>query len=227
MLFIIMGKIKKRKLGMYIGGYSMFKKAPDKFLLYLVDFAKHLDNTVEYFVEYKVKDAETLKEFAEKIKEYESIADDKVHTIIKDLNETFITPIEREDILQLTMNLDDIVDGMEEFTAYMEIFQILSSNEFMNRFTDFIHKCSKEIVISIDLLANGRLKDLESHAIQIKDYESKCDSLYHDSLKDLFQNEKDPIKVIQYKEIYDTLEDIADYCQDVASTLQSIMMKNV
>jgi uncharacterized protein len=204
----------------------MFKREPDKFLLYLVDFAKHLNNTVEYFVEYKVKDAETLKEFAEKIKEYESIADDKVHTIIKDLNETFITPIEREDILQLTMNLDDIVDGMEEFTAYMEIFQILSSNEFMNRFTDYIHKCSKEIVTSLELLANGRLKDLESHAIQIKDYESKCDGLYHDSLKDLFQNEKDPIKVIQYKEIYDTLEDISDYCQDVASTLQSIMMKN-
>lgn len=204
----------------------MFKREPDKFLLYLVDFAKHLNNTVEYFVEYKVKDAETLKEFAEKIKEYESIADDKVHTIIKDLNETFITPIEREDILQLTMNLDDIVDGMEEFTAYMEIFQILSSNEFMNRFTDYIHKCSKEIVTSLELLADGRLKDLESHAIQIKDYESKCDGLYHDSLKDLFQNEKDPIKVIQYKEIYDTLEDISDYCQDVASTLQSIMMKN-
>ncbi|WP_068674200.1 DUF47 domain-containing protein [Oceanobacillus sp. Castelsardo] len=204
----------------------MFKREPDKFLLYLVDFATHLDKTVEYFVEYKVKDAETLKEFAEKIKEYESIADDKVHTIIKDLNDTFITPIEREDILQLTMNLDDIVDGMEEFTAYMEIFQILSSNEFMNRFTDYIHKCSKEIVTSLELLANGRLKDLESHAIQIKDYESKCDGLYHDSLKDLFQNEKDPIKVIQYKEIYDTLEDISDCCQDVASTLQSIMMKN-
>lgn len=204
----------------------MFKKKPDKFLLYLVDFAEHLDKTADYFVHFKVKDIETLGEFANTIKQYESEADDKVHKIIKDLNEAFITPIEREDILQLTMNLDDVIDGMEEFTALMDIYQILSSDSYIDNFTDYILKCAKEILVSIELIANSRLQDVEPHAIKIKDHESKCDDLYRQSLKNLFHSEKDPIKVIQYKEIYETLEDIADHCQDVASTLQSIIMKN-
>ncbi|WP_106498238.1 DUF47 domain-containing protein [Lentibacillus sp. Marseille-P4043] len=204
----------------------MFNKKPDKFSLYLVDFAKHLNEAVDYFVHYKVKDTETLKEFASNIKRRESEADDKVHEIIKDLNQAFITPIEREDILQLTMNLDDIMDGMEEFSATMDIYHILSSDDYMDQFTDYILKCSQEILISTELIANNQLKEVEPHAIKIKDYESNCDDLYRESLRSLFQLEKDPIKVIQYKEIYEILEEIADYCQNVASTLQSIIMKN-
>jgi predicted phosphate transport protein (TIGR00153 family) len=204
----------------------MFKKKPDKFLLYLVDFAKHLDKTSDYFIHFKVKDPETLHEFAGTIKRYESEADDKVHTIIKELNDAFITPIEREDILQLTMNLDDVIDGMEELTGWMDIYEIMSSDRYIDEFTFHISKCAKEILTAIELIANGRLADVEPHAIKIKDHESKCDDLYRESLKNLFQKEKDPIKVIQYKEIYETLEDIADYCQNVASTLQSIIMKN-
>lgn len=204
----------------------MFKKKPDKFLLYLVDFAEHLDKTADYFVDFQVKDIETLKEFANTIKQYESEADDKVHKIIKDLNDAFITPIEREDILQLTMNLDDVIDGMEDFTALMDIYQILSSDAYIASFADYILKCAKEILASIELIANGRLKDVEPHAIKIKDHESKCDDIYRESLKNLFKMEKDTIKVIQYKEIYETLENVADYCQNVASTLQSIIMKN-
>lgn len=204
----------------------MFNKKPDKFSAYLVDFAKHLDATAEYFVRYKVKDSKTLREFADTMKQYETEADEKVHRIIKDLNQAFITPIEREDIMQLAMNLDDVIDGMEEFTALMDMHQIFQSDEFIDQFTEYIHQCAKEILLSIELMAHGKLNEIEDHAIQIKDHESNCDDLYRKSLKHLFQTEKDAIKVIQYKEIYETLEEIADYCQDVASVMQSIIMKN-
>jgi len=204
----------------------MFKKKPDKFLLYLVDFAKHLEETADYFVNYKVKDLETLKEFTNTIKKYESEADEKVHTIIKDLNDAFITPIEREDILELTLNLDDVIDGMEELASLMDIYQIVSSDGYVDQFTDYICKCAKEILTAVELIKNGRMKDMGPRVIEIKDLESKCDDVYRNSLKNLFQKERDPITVIQYKEIYETLEKVADYCQNVASTLQSIMMKN-
>lgn len=204
----------------------MFKKKPDKFSLHLVDFAQHLDKTAEYFVTFKVTGRTSLNEFYSEIKELEHEADNKVHEIIKDLNQAFITPIEREDILQLTMALDDIIDGMEEFTALMDVYQIMSTNTYIDRFADYILKASKEILISMELIAKGKLQDLEPHAILIKDYESKCDDLYRESLRSLFQEETDPIRVIKYKEIYETLEEIADSCQDVASTLQSIIMKN-
>lgn len=204
----------------------MFNKKSDKFSLYLVDFAKHLNKTADYFGNFRVKDSKTLEEFADTIKRYETEADDKVHKIIKDLNQAFITPIEREDILQLSMNLDDIIDGIEEFSALMDIYHILSSDDYMDQFTGNILKCTKEILTSMELLANNKLNDIESHAIMIKDHERNCDDLYRESLRNLFQKETDPIKVIQYKELYETLEDIADYCQNVANTLQSIIMKN-
>lgn len=205
----------------------MFKKKPDKFLLYLVDFGEHLKMTADYFVNFKVKDAESLKEFNATIKNFESEADEKVHTIIKDLNDAFITPIEREDILELTLNLDDVIDGMEEFTSLMDIYQIFSSDSYIRQFTDYIYECAEEILTSIELIAGSKMKDIGPHVIKIKDLESKCDDVYHASLKELFQTgKKEAIEVIKYKEIYETLEEIADYCQDVASTLQSIMMKN-
>lgn len=204
----------------------MFKKKPDKFLSYLVDFAQHLQKTADYFINFKVKDTDTLHEFASTVKRYESEADDKVHMIIKELSDAFITPIEREDILQLTMNLDDVIDGMEEFTGWMDIYEIMSSDRYIDEFTHYIFKCAEEILTSMELIASSQLQDVKPHAIKIKDYESKCDDLYRESLKNLFQTEENPIKVIQYKEIYETLEEIADYCQNVASTLQSIIMKN-
>lgn len=204
----------------------MFKKKPDKFSVYLVEFAEHLEKTADYFVDFKVTDIETLSEYANTVKQLEREADLKVHQIIKDLNQAFITPIEREDILQLTMNLDDVVDGMEEFTAWIDIYQITHTNTYIDEFALYIQKCSKEILICMKLMQDGKLKDIEQHAIQIKDHESKCDDLYREALRDLFKLEEDPIIVIKYKDVYETLEEIADSCQDVANTLQSIIMKN-
>src|SRR5699024_8195715 len=138
----------------------MFNRKPDKFLLYLDDFAKHLHQTMEYFVYFKIKNPETLVEIASTIKKYETKPYVKVHKIIKDLNETFITTIEREDILELTTNLDDIIDGMEEFTALMDIYQILSSNKYMDQFTEYISKSTDELLTAIELIANSKLGDI-------------------------------------------------------------------
>ncbi|OZS76945.1 hypothetical protein CF394_14045, partial [Tetzosporium hominis] len=77
--------------------------------------AKNIDETAEYFVNFKVTNQTTLKEFADTLKEFETKGDNHVHVMIKELNKAFITPIEREDILQLTNSLDDVLDGIEHF----------------------------------------------------------------------------------------------------------------
>lgn len=202
------------------------KKKKDKFSLLLTEIAKNIDETAEYFVNFKVTNQTTLKEFADTLKEYETKGDNHVHVMIKELNKAFITPIEREDILQLTNSLDDVLDGIEHFSAMMEIFSITSSDEHIDKFSGYIRECAKEILITIELLAENRLKDIQPHAIKIKEYEHSCDNLHRKSLKNLFGNETDPIKVIQYREIYETLEEIADSCQSVANNLETIIMKN-
>ncbi|WP_077306810.1 DUF47 domain-containing protein [Terribacillus halophilus] len=204
----------------------MFKKKQDKFSLLLTDIAKNIDNTADYFVTYKVKDEATLTEFSNKLKEFETKGDQLVHTIIKELNHAFITPIEREDILQLTNSLDDVLDGMEEFSGMMDTYSIYTSDSYIDQFSSEIRSCSKEIMTTIELLSQNKLKDIQAHAIKIKEHEQNCDTIFRKSLKQLFQNEKDPIKVIQYKELYYILEEIADSCQSVANNLETIIMKN-
>ncbi|MBP2242201.1 putative phosphate transport protein (TIGR00153 family) [Cytobacillus eiseniae] len=202
-----------------------FKKK-DKFNLLLSNIASNVKEGANYFADYKLSNVSDLKIFSDTLKDYESKGDSYVHEVIKELNNAFITPIEREDILALAMSLDDVIDGIEHCASLFEMYSITKADDFMLKFVDAIKNCAHEIVESIELLSNKKLLQIREHAIKIKDYESKCDGVLRQSIKHLFTVEKDPIRIIQYKEIYENLEEIADSCQSVANTLESIIMKN-
>jgi uncharacterized protein len=201
-------------------------KKKDKFAVYLENIASNLKESANFFAEYKLKNVSDLKIFAEKMKEYESKGDSMVHEVFKDLHNAFITFIEREDILTLTMRMDDVLDGLEHTAALFEMYSVLNADDYMLRFVDAIRSCASEIETAVDMLGTKKLLDMREHAIKIKELESKCDGILRESIKSLFVNEKDPIRIIQYKEIYEELENIADFCQSVANTLETIIMKN-
>jgi uncharacterized protein len=201
-------------------------KKNDKFMVLLSNISANSKESVNYFTEYKLKNVSDLKIFSEKMKEYETKGDTFVHEVIKELNDAFITPIEREDILHLAMTMDDVLDGLEGCAALFEMYSITNADDFMMQFVDALQGSIHEIDKAIGLLSNKKLPQIREHAIKIKDYESKCDNILRQSIKHLFTVEKDPIRIIQYKEIYETLEDVADFCQEVANTLETIIMKN-
>ncbi|MET3695690.1 hypothetical protein SAMN05877753_102780 [Bacillus oleivorans] len=203
----------------------VFKKK-DKFAIHLSSIASNLKESAFYFADYKLKNVSDLKIFSDQMKELETKGDHLVHEVIKDLNNTFITPIEREDILALAMSMDDVLDGLEHTAALFEMYSITSADDYMLKFVDAIRNCSIEIEKAVELLSSKKLIQMREHAIKIKDYESKCDGILRQSIKHLFFTEKDPIRIIQYKEIYEELEEIADFCQKVANTFEAIIMKN-
>ncbi|WHY78836.1 DUF47 domain-containing protein [Neobacillus sp. WH10] len=202
-----------------------FKKN-DKFSILLSNISANLKESANFFTEYKLKNVSDLKIFSEKMKDLETKGDSYVHEVIKELNDAFITPIEREDILQLAMSMDDVLDGLEGSAALFEMYSMTQADEFMLKFVEAIQGSVHEIDKSVELLSNKKLPQIREHAIKIKDLESKCDNILRQSIKHLFSIEKDPIRIIQYKEIYENLEEIADSCQTVANTLESIIMKN-
>ncbi|KAB2337079.1 DUF47 domain-containing protein [Cytobacillus depressus] len=204
----------------------MALKKKDKFMSLLSNIAMNVKEGANYFADYKLNNVSDLKPFSETMKDYESKGDTYVHEVIKELNNAFITPIEREDILALAMSLDDVIDGIEHCAALFEMYSITQADDYMLKFVDAIKNCSYEIEKSIELLASKKLLQIREHAIKIKDYESKCDGVLRQSIKHLFTVEKDPIRIIQYKEIYENMENIADSCQEVANTLETIIMKN-
>jgi predicted phosphate transport protein (TIGR00153 family) len=160
------------------------------------------------------------------MKNYETAGDKLIHDLITKLNKSFMTPIEREDILYLANRMDDILDGVEHFTAHLEMYSLTDVDDSMRTFLKYIVLSTDEIVKAMELLAAKKLLKMSEHAILIKDYERKCDEVLRTSIKQLFLNEKDPIRIIQFKDIYEQLEDIADYSQKVANTIETIIMRN-
>ncbi|MBT2645389.1 MULTISPECIES: DUF47 domain-containing protein [Bacillaceae] len=203
-----------------------FKSKKDKFAVMLFNIAQNLKEGADYFADYKLKNISDLKVFSDTMKDYEHKGDSMVHNVIKELNNAFITPIEREDILELTMRMDDVIDGLEHCAALFEMYSIVNADEYMLKFVDAIKQCTYEIENAVDTLSTKKLPMIRENAIKIKDLESVCDGIQRQSIKNLFTVEKDPIRIIQYKEIYESLEDIADHCQAVANTLETIIMKN-
>lgn len=194
----------------------------DKILL----VAKNLEESAKYLIDVKVKNVSDLKEIASVMKSYETKGDTYIHELIIDLNKTFITPIEREDILQLAMKMDDVLDGLEQCVAYYEMFSLTEYDEYIETFITNIYNSTLEITKAMELLSRRKLLDMRVHSIELKDIESRCDDLLRVSIKHLFATEKDPIIIMQHKEIYEMLEKVTDSCQDVANTIETIIMRN-
>jgi predicted phosphate transport protein (TIGR00153 family) len=204
----------------------IFSAKRDVFLEMLSTIADNVKEAAKYFVDFKIKNEADLKEFATKMKEYETKGDKYIHEIIVALNKTFITPLEREDILELANAMDDILDGMEQCASRFEMYNITKADNYMIQFTENILESTEEVAKSAKLLNKKKLMDIRPHAIKINDLETKCDELLRASIKELFVNEKDAIKIIQYKELYEIFESISDSCEDVADTLETIIMRN-
>ncbi len=156
----------------------------------LMNVSENLKEDAQFFVEYKIKNASDLKEFSMRMKDYESKGDSFIHEIIMELNKAFITPIEREDILQLAMSMDDVLDGLDHSAGLFEMYSITEADEYMIKFVEAINQCAIEIANSVELMSNKKLVDIRTNAIKIKDYESQCDDIRRHAIKHLFSREK-------------------------------------
>jgi uncharacterized protein Yka (UPF0111/DUF47 family) len=207
------------------GGNLMAKKK-DKFFIYLNSISLNLKKSTNYFADCKLRNVIDLKTFSEKMKEFELNGDVLIHDLIRDLNKAFITPLEREDILALSISMDDILDGLYHTAALFEMYSIIETDEFMLKFVDAIKNCTTEIDAAIELLSTKKLLNIREHVIKIKEIESNCDNILRESIKDLFTAQKDPVRIIKYKQIYEGLEEIADCCKAVANSFETIIIKN-
>src|SRR4051795_11979425 len=140
----------------------VFKKK-GKFAILLIDISTNLKEAANYFSDYKLKNVSDLKIFSEKMKELETKGDTYVHEVIKELNDAFITPIEREDILHLAMSMDDVLDGLEGCAALFEMYSITHADDYMMKFVDAIQSSVHEIDKAVELLSNKKLQQIREH----------------------------------------------------------------
>ena len=204
----------------------MIRKKKDKFMERLEDMIFNLDRAAIEFGKMDFNTHLDLRAYADNIKTYESHGDDLMHQVITDLNQTFITPIEREDIMSLCNAIDDVLDAMEETSGMFEMYSIEYTDEYMLEFVDNIQKAIGEMTLAIGLMTEKKLSHMRVHSINIKEYETNCDGILRQSIKHIFNSETDPVTLIKIKDIYESLENIADRCQAVANNFETIIMKN-
>ncbi len=198
----------------------------DALLEDLYEIAKNVHESAVYFNEYKISSMETLQTFAETMKEYESKGDKMIHEIIIRINKTFITAIEREDVMDLAVKLDDVLDGLETCSSRLYMYDIMAPDETMVKFGQIIEDSSHQILLAMELLKEQKLSGMREYIIRINDLESKGDDLVRHSIRALFRSSSDPIHIMQFKEIYEVLEEVMDHCEDVADAMETVIMSN-
>lgn len=198
------------------------------FFDYFDSFAKELENALEVLRDLKkTENNGDIKTCAEKMKKIENDADSIIHAIIYALNKTFITPIEREDIAILAGNLDDVIDEIERATNRLFVYQIKPVPQEIFQYTELIEKAIPEMVEAISEMKNPKRRE---HVLlrckNINLIENQADEINRRNLGKLLNEEKDPFLAIKLKEIYETLESVTDRCEDVADSLETIIVKN-
>src|SRR5438094_5233647 len=160
----------------------------------------------------------------EAIKRLEHEADQVTHEVVNRLDRTFITPLDREDIHQLASDLDDVMDAMDGTARRSQIFLLGLAPQGVKQLTEVIERMVTVLGEGVGRLKNG--DDEMRYCIDAKQVEEEGDAIYHESLGQLFEKERDALEVIKWKEIYDTLEMTLDQGEDVANVLESITLKH-
>jgi len=196
------------------------------------EFFDLLDKDAGIVAEGAVALRELLRDFrgvAEKrkaIKDIEHRGDDTVHTIFEELNKSFITPIDREDIMALATSLDNVLDMIDAATNRLYLYEIAQPSEAMVDFGEVLVEATSALRKAVAMIRDMKNADeVEAISVEVNRLENVGDDLLNVSVAALFK-EKDVVHILKAKEILEQLEQATDYCEDVANVLSDIVAKN-
>lgn len=161
---------------------------------------------------------------AVRIKQLEREGDEIIHDIFTRLNQTFITPLDPEDIHALSSRLDDVLDDVEDTAYRLTAYRLEPIPPTVVELCEIVQECATALVRAFEALY--RDAPLLDHCIEINRLEDHADQILRQAVAVLFERERDPIALIKLKEVYEFLEDTTDRCEDVADVLQNVVVKN-
>ena len=172
-----------------------------------------------------LSEPENFSANVEKMKLLEHEGDEIVHRMIHRLHKCFISPIDQEDLADLTSLYDDVLDYIDAVANRILLFKVKQPDEVITEFADIIEKQVTEVNEALKHVRKIKQEEIEKSFKKVHSLENIADDLHDNSMVKLFK-EKDPVKIIILKEIYDFLEEITDKCEDVCLVIQDIALKN-
>ncbi|MDP1830581.1 MAG: DUF47 family protein [Geothrix sp.] len=177
--------------------------------------------------EIRSNDPARFAELRRQMKDLEHAGDDLTREIMDRLNQTFVTPIDREDIMQLAHALDDVVDAIHAVCERLILYRIAHVLPAVTEISSIIVEGSGELLHLIRSLRNmSNQKEIRDRIRRVHTLENKADSIYHTALAQIFEDPKDPIELIKWKELLNRIEDATDKIELVAKVVGSTVMKN-
>jgi predicted phosphate transport protein (TIGR00153 family) len=207
-----------------MGQWLSWIKSNEKELLKILDdLAKKAVETSEAVV-VLFDDLDNLEQ-VQKIHRLETEADVLTRDIFSELNKTFITPLDREDMQRIASKIDDVIDFMDGIAARVYSYKITTPPPYTVQIAEELVKATKEVEYIISKLQKIKNpKDMIEHCRNTSDIEHTVDDLYREAIKELFES-NDAIKIIKLKDIYETMETASDRCVDVADVIEDIVLK--
>jgi predicted phosphate transport protein (TIGR00153 family) len=158
------------------------------------------------------------------IKQIEHECDALTHNIIQRLNKTFVTPIDREDIHALAKSLDDVMDAVDAAANVVRRFRMSSMRYGARELASLTWQAAVQLKVAVEALE--RRDGVHERAVEVNRLENSADDVHDEALRRLFEEEKDAINVIKWKEMLDLLEEATDRCEDVANVLEGVVVKH-
>lgn len=163
-------------------------------------------------------------ELVPEVKTVEHAADELMHSLNQRLGQSFITPIDREDIHLSASRLDDVIDLIDGTARRAEMMNITNVREPATRLTAVLVLAAEQVELAVGGIKKP--EHVKTYTNKIKQYEEEGDAIYHEAVGQLFRSGADSLEVMKWKEMYDSLERTLDACQAVGTVLQSVSFKN-
>jgi len=200
---------------------SLVPREQDYFRMFS-EFAANLEAAAHLLVRFM--NGGDQKSLAAAILEHEHVGDKIVHDVIQRLNQSFITPIDREDIYDLVATMDEVLDNIEAAADAMLLYRVTEPTVYARRQADVIAKATALLHQIIDDLE--KRTDLMERVIGVNSLENEGDRIVRDAIAALFDDDIEAREVIKWKDIYEILESAIDECEHVANVIESIVLKH-
>jgi predicted phosphate transport protein (TIGR00153 family) len=195
----------------------------ERFYEMFEELAKRLTATAR-LINQLFAEPERLEVHVASIKALEHEADNLTHEIIARINRSFVTPIDREDIHLLASQLDDVIDSLDGTARRAAMFHITEVRRPAIQLAEVLMRAAECVARAINGMTDPKIVNARSRELKL--LEEEGDAIYHQAVGTLFLGTPDPLDVIKWKELYDTLEDALDQCEDVANVLEAISLKH-
>jgi uncharacterized protein Yka (UPF0111/DUF47 family) len=205
----------------------LIRRKPNEDFFGWFEQAAHNDVEAAQLLDRMCREFVSADETVRQLHDLEHKGDEIAHAVYQKLNKIFMPPLDREDIIAITIALDDVMDHIHEAGDAMCIYNIQEPTAVARQLADIIVACTAEVEKQMPNLRNRRsMRRVEEGVIEIHRLENQADALFRQGTMDLFHQPHDPTQVIAWSRIYETMEKVTDRCEDIADVLRGLVIKH-